>query len=110
MKITKSKLREIIREELLNESKNPLQTKIERWIDTHQKKYEKFVESLFIGKSINAMASAYKDRGGDWKMHEINNIKNIRVDGGEFFSEVSVQDENGDWYTILRDGPLTVKK
>lgn len=77
--------------------------KVSDWIETTQNKYEKFLDSLLLGKSIHARAMKLNEKGHNWKDYDILNIKKVEAKGGYFFTEVSVQDKNGDWYTLLKN-------
>lgn len=104
MKI-ESQLIKLIHEEIkfiLGEGKSyDYNNLIHNWIESKQKEYIKFLNKLFIGKSIRAKASKWSDRGHTWTQHDIMNIKKLKADGGKFYTEVPVQDENGQWYTLL---------
>jgi hypothetical protein len=108
----KSELQQIIREEVSkvltrenNNTKNIFARQINNWIEQHQTKYEKFIDSLFLGKNIKATAMKWDVPGNRWKEYEIRGIKKTKIQGGYFYTEVSVQDENNNWYTLHSDKP-----
>ena len=61
-----------------------------------------FIDNSLKGKSIRITASKKGERGHDWKVADIRNIKETKL-ANYFGTEVSVKDENGDWFTILSD-------
>lgn len=84
---------------------NEISTKINNWLNEKQDEYVKFLIDLLVGKSIVSFASEWKPGRHEWKSFEIKNIKQVMVNGGYFYPEVSVKDENDNWYTLLNSKP-----
>ena len=73
---------------------------IDNWLNEKQKEYKTFLDDLFLGKTIVSFANEWVGRH-EWKNYEIKNIKEVKANGGYFYPEISVKDENGTWYTLL---------
>jgi len=79
--------------------------RISTYLDKKQEEYEQFLQDLFVGKSISTKAhSPYDPRGPQhWFDHNIKNIKRAFTNGGYFYPEIMVVDENDVVYTLLTD-------
>ncbi len=97
----KSELKQIIKEEIsntLNGGYNPKD--ITEMYMALASKWQQSLDKYFIGKTITTEANKHGGRHS-WEKHTIPNIKRVKI-SSYFGTEINVEDENGEWYTLLR--------
>ena len=97
----KSELKQIIKEEIsntLNGGYNPKD--ITKMYMALASKWQQSLDKYFIGKTITTEANKHGGRHS-WEKHTIPNIKRVKI-SSYFGTEINVEDENGEWYTLLR--------
>jgi hypothetical protein len=104
MEMDNKEWKKILHENTLNEGQTfDLAKEVKKWLSTHQKMYEAFLNKLLLGKTIRATAMKYDERGHSWNPYTIEKIKDVSVSGGRFYSEISVKDKDGKYYTLSDD-------
>jgi hypothetical protein len=98
----KSELRQIIKEEISNTLSGEYNPKdITQMYLSLSNEWQKSLDDYFIGKTITTKASKHGGRNS-WEEYTIPNIKQVKI-GSYFGTDINVEDENGEWYTLLGD-------
>jgi len=73
-------------------------------------KWEKFLIDNLVGKTITGQMMRWRDTGHEWKKFTIvvNKLAYDKKERG-FEEEISVIDENGDYYTINGEEKIIIK-
>jgi len=98
----KSELRQIIKEEILSTLKEEYNPEdITKMYLSLSEEWQNSLDKYFIGKTITTKANKHEGRHS-WEEYTIPNIKQVKI-GSYFGTEINVEDENGEWYSLLGD-------